>query len=495
MNFTIDTTDRSRFKSDKGTLVLFTWEGEKIDTEGWCDVKKEKILEEIAKQEGYKSKNGEILVYHPTDEDPAPRLVLAGLGRKKEVTLADLREAAAKAVKATLKQTETVWIDKPRWPEKVQAGVIAQVLTEAVMLGRYRYAKYKSEDNAKDYILRKATLVMDKPEEVSHAKEGVKRGEIFSEAVVFVRDLVNEPPSRKRPSDIAKIAKTLGSKNIKVRIYQKNELERMGMHAILGVSSGSAHPPVLVEAVYKPKGSVKKRIALVGKGITFDSGGLNIKVGDHMTTMKLDMAGGATVLSVLRACDKLNLPVEVHAYAPFVENMPSGDSYKPGDVIKTYSGKTIEVLNTDAEGRVVLSDALAFAAKQNVDAIIDLATLTGAVTVALGDEIAALLSNNDKLSDELRAAANTAGEPVWPLPLFSAYKARIKGKVGDVINIANKPGAGTIIGALFLQEFIDGKPWAHFDIAGAAWKDGETPLCPAGGTGAMVRTLLEYLSN
>jgi len=496
MSLNIDCIDRSRFKGDKDTLALFMWEGEKIDTQGWFDSSKERVLEDITKRENFKAKAGDLLVYYPEKGEPSARVILVGLGKKKDAKTSALRDAAARALKATLKQSETLWIDLPKWSERATLKELAQAATEGALLGQYRYLKHKSdEESKKESALKRVNLVVEKPEETTATREGIKKGEIFAEATKLVRDLVNEPPSQKRPADLAKIAKSIGSARISVRVYTKKELEKMGMNAILGVSSGSSHEPVFVHMVYKPKGTPKKHLGIVGKGITFDSGGLNIKTGNNMTTMKNDMSGGATVLAVLKACEKLELPHEIHGFVPFTENMPGGDAYKPGDVVRAYNGKTIEILNTDAEGRVVLADALSFASKKNLDSIVDLATLTGAVVVALGDHITGLMGNNEKLIEEIKTAAKTTGEKVWQMPLAEEYKERIRGGVGDLANISTRGGSqpGTIIAGLFLQEFVDGKPWAHLDIAGTAWTDVETPTCPPGGTGAMVRTLLEYL--
>ncbi|MBI4668029.1 MAG: leucyl aminopeptidase [Elusimicrobia bacterium] len=465
MTIIIECLDRSRFKGDKDTLVLFFWENEKFSAQGWMDAKKEKILEDIAKKENFKGKSGDLLVIHPEKDEPAGRLVLAGLGKTKEAKPEALREAAGKALKASLKQTENLWIDLPRWPDKIALSKLSQAAAEGALLASYRYAKHKTDDEAKkEPALKKVCLLVEKPEETAPAKEGVKKAEIFSQAVNFVRELVNDPPAKKRPADLAKTAKSLASNRVKVRVLGKKEIERLGMNALLGVNAGSSHEPVFVHCVFNPPAAPKKKICLVGKGITFDSGGLNIKTAGSLT--------------------------------PLTENMPGGNAYKPGDILRAMNGKTIEVLNTDAEGRLILADALAYAVKQNPDVIIDIATLTGAVLVALGDNVTGFLGNNEKLNADIAKASKETGEKIWQLPLVAEYKERIKGKVGDLTNISTKGSGsepGAIIGGLFLEEFIDSKPWAHFDIAGTAWTDTETPTCPPGGTGAIVRTLLEYL--
>jgi leucyl aminopeptidase len=261
------------------------------------------------------------------------------------------------------------------------------------------------------------------------------------------------------------------------------------------VNRGSAHPPVLVHLHYKPAVRPSRRVAFVGKGITFDSGGLSLKTADGMMTMKYDMAGAATVFALFKALARLRPTVEVHGITPITENMPGQDAYKPGDVVRAANGKTIEVLNTDAEGRVILADGLSFAARLPVDEIIDIATLTGAANIALGRAYAALMTNNDGVARRLGRASEAAGEKVWQLPLEPSYKDHIKSKVADLKNIGNPGEAGTIIGGLFLQEFVDGKPWAHLDIASCGWNSDGSVWGAPGATGVMVRTLLNYIGS
>jgi leucyl aminopeptidase len=268
-------------------------------------------------------------------------------------------------------------------------------------------------------------------------------------AVNFARELINRPPSDKRPTVLAAVARTLAGQGVSVRVYGKAELKRMGANALLGVNRGSAHPPALVHFRYRPKGKVNGSVVFVGKGVTFDSGGLSLKPADGMMTMKYDMAGAATVFALFQALPKLKPQMEVHGVAVLTENMPGPDAYKPGDVVKAMNGKTIEVLNTDAEGRVILADALVFASRLKVDAVIDVATLTGAASVALGKAYAALMSNAPALEKALRAAGERAGEKLWPLPLEKSYLDHIQSKVADFKNIGNPGEAGTIIGGLF----------------------------------------------
>jgi len=296
---------------------------------------------------------------------------------------------------------------------------------------------------------------------------------------------------------MAEIAKDLAaeSKEVSVKFLDKERMTRLKMNAALAVARGSQHEPVGVHLTYKPKGTPKKRIALVGKAVTFDSGGLSIKPADGMISMKMDMGGAAAVLGLFKALPSLAPDVEVHGIFLAVENMPSGSAYRPGDVIRAMNGTTIEVLNTDAEGRVVLADALSYAATFEPDVIIDLATLTGACIVALGEEIAGVMGNDRRLIEKLIASGETAGDPLWELPMPASYEDHVKSRIADIKNLGAKGQAGAIAGAMFLKHFIPAKtPWAHLDIAGPAYAEREfRPDQPQGGTGFGVRLLARYL--
>jgi leucyl aminopeptidase len=398
-----------------------------------------------------------------------------------------LRRAAAAAVR---RLADGQWTSLSFPVPSGAADFAVQSLVEGAGLAAYRFEKHKSRP-APAHPLTTFAVVSSSANAAERA--ALERAAVIVEAVAVARDLINEPPSEKPAPWLAKAARLLAVRGLTVRVYDKTALKKMGLGALLGVNRGSAHPPALVELHYRPTGRVKRRVALVGKGITFDSGGLSLKPADGMMTMKYDMAGAATVLAVTRAAARLRLPVEIRTFAAITENMPGPDAYKPGDVLRAMNGKTIEVLNTDAEGRLVLADALALAARRPVDQIIDVATLTGAVTVALGRAFAGIMSNTPALEAELRAAGERSAERVWPLPLEKTYKEHIKSKVADLKNIGTPGEAGTIIGGLFLEEFVDGKPWAHLDIAGVGWNGNGTALAPAGATGVPVRMLIDFL--
>lgn len=376
-------------------------------------------------------------------------------------------------------------------------GVYTQALAEGFYLGKYKFHKYKSSVENNDEINSLTFALPNKQKKLW--QKFWDTGVLFAQSTIVARDLVNEPASRMTPSLLAEIALAIAKANeqIKVKILDKAQVAKLGMHAFLGVDQGSDEPLKFIHLIYQPRVKAKTKIALVGKGITFDSGGLNIKVGDGMTDMKIDMAGAATVLGVFQVLASLNIKAEVHGIIAACENMPSGKALKPGDVVRTMQGKTIEIGNTDAEGRVTLADALAYAQKQGVDTIVDLATLTGACIVALGSSYAALYANQDSLAAHLLTAADKSGEKIWRMPLISEYKELNKSQVADIRNIASGRGGGSITAALFLSEFIENNvAWAHFDIAGPAYAEkASNHYTPVGGVGFGVRTLLTWLKK
>ncbi len=442
------------------------------------------LLEE-AREDGFQGKPGETYLLRPAGRRPARQVILVGLGPRPQADAHSARLLGAASVGR---------LGEARWPSVqilLPAGpAAAQAAAEGAVLASYRFDRHKSQP-AGERALQAVILVGARGPAVKSAR----RGALFAEAVNFARDLINQPPSLKAPESLGRAAQNLAGESVSVRVFDKAALAKMGANALLGVNRGSAHPPVLVHLHYKPARTARRRLALVGKGVTFDSGGLSLKPADGMMTMKYDMAGAASVLAVFSVLARLAPDAEVHGVAPITENMPGPDAYKPGDVVRAMNGKTIEVLNTDAEGRVILADALSFAAKLPVDSIVDIATLTGAATVALGRAYAALMTNNAALETRLRESARAAGEKVWPLPLEASYKDHIRSKVADLKNIGNPGEAGTIIGGLFLQEFVDNKPWAHIDMASVGWSNAAHPFGPAGSTGAMIRTLLEYVDG
>ncbi len=485
------------WKSWKGqgqTLAVFAFQEEVPLLLGLS--KEAKILAALARSDGFKARERETFIARPVDNLPAERLVLIGLGKKSDFNSEVLRRAASRVIKSAESLGLTVIALRApqiaRTPTGLQAEI--QALGEGLFLATYKFDRHQTPAPDAPKPLDKVTLLTDNLS--AAVSKSIERARIYSQATTLARDLINEPPSLMNPARLADEAKKINKAPVSVRVHETKDLEKMGMGGILGVGQGGAVPPRLVELIYKPSGKAKKVIALVGKGITFDSGGLSLKPAQSMETMKDDMSGAAAVLGVMSALAELKPHVEVHGYLAIAENMPGGRAQKPGDVLKTFNGKTIEVLNTDAEGRLVLSDALAYACSKKPDVVIDIATLTGACVIALGHRISAVMTNTPALFRALRDAGELSGEKFWELPLEKEYQPDVKSKIADVQNIGKRRGeAGTIIGGLFLQEFVDTRPWAHIDIAGPSWTDSDQAYCPVGATGHPVRTLLHYLQS
>lgn len=379
---------------------------------------------------------------------------------------------------------------------------ILQAVLEGAYLARYDYDKYKSKKTSAPQKIFQTLTIISQALTPRTAQLAQKQAEIIASAVCSARDLVNCPPSDLSPAQLVREAKRMaqgkGKKRLPLKVFNKKALERLGAGALLAVARGSAKDPYLLHLQFKPKRS-RKRVILIGKGITFDSGGLSIKPGTGMEDMKCDMAGAAAVLSVMQALRQLDganaVHHEVHGIIPIAENMVNEDSVKPGDVVWAMNNKSIEILNTDAEGRLILADALCYAKKLSGDVIIDLATLTGACVVALGSDYAGLFSNSEELTNALRKSGDEQGERLWPLPLASEYRGLMDSKIANIKNIG-PGGPGAIIGALFLKDFVPEKvAWAHLDIAGPAFLKKDTDYSSFGGTGFGVRTLISYLQN
>jgi leucyl aminopeptidase len=388
-------------------------------------------------------------------------------------------------------------------PTDERAAQLAAAASEAVELSDYRFADHRPKlaEEQQARSVRKLTFLSAR-QQVAAVRDALSAVQDILVGIIFTRDLVNQPASHLSPHVLVQRARAIGksSPRMKVLVLNRRQAERAKFTAFLAVARGSSQEPYVIHLMYRPqrKGGRAKKVVLVGKGVTFDSGGLSLKPAQYMENMKIDMAGAATVLGVFSSLPKLNLDIEVHGIIAACENMPSGDAYRPGDVVVAKNGKTIEVLNTDAEGRVTLADSLSYAVEQKPDVIIDLATLTGASVIALGDTYAGLWSNDDQLRDQLLEAARETAEGLVAFPLPEEYRPLIESKLADVKNVsANHPVGAAITAALFLQEFVDdGTPWAHLDIAGPVYA--ERPVLPYyvyGGTGYGVRTLLEFLKN
>jgi leucyl aminopeptidase len=450
------------------------------------------ILRKVVEEERFTGKARTTLSFHTHDRIPPRRVLLVGLGPSSRITTDHLRQAAAIGVNTArgrhLRHIALPLLD--RFPAKEEA----QALVEGTILGSYRFRKYKRSD---EEGMVEGVELLTTPDRREEVNEAIRRAAIFASATCFARDLVNEPPNELTPSRLAEVAREVATqKGLRCTIYGPEEMRQMGMGAILAVAQGSSQPPRFIVLEYAPP-QAKRTVAIVGKGVTFDSGGLDIKSTEGMETMKMDMAGAAAVIAAMSALPDLAPPVRVLGIAPAVENLPSGTATKPGDIVRAMDGHTIEINNTDAEGRMILADALAYAAQQGADEIIDLATLTGSCIIALGPICAGVMGNDQGLLDRLMQAASKAGEKVWQLPLFEEYLEAMKSEIADLRNSGGRY-AGAQKGAIFLREFVGGKPWAHLDIAGPAFVEQEEakgPYWPKGsGTGFGVRTVLEYLT-
>lgn len=386
-----------------------------------------------------------------------------------------------------------VLLDVPR------AAILAGAASEAALLANYRFTDFAAgQQKAQDArSLRKLNFLVKK-EVLTPVRAAVHEVETVAAGVVLARNLVNQPASHMSPRVLMEEAQLIAKRGHQttIKVFDREQAREEGFTAFLAVAAGSKEEPYVIHLTYKPKGTAKKKIFLVGKGITFDSGGLSLKPANSMETMKIDMAGAADVLGFFSIIEKLKPAVEIHGVCATCENMPSGSAYRPGDIVRAKNGKTIEILNTDAEGRVTLADTLSYAAQHKPDAIIDLATLTGASMVALGESHAALFSNNQALQQALLTAAGVAGEGLVALPLPEEYRPTIESKVADVRNTATTAYGGAITAALFLQAFVADIPWAHIDLAGPVFAEREfLPYYAAGATGYGVRTLAEFVKK
>ncbi len=427
----------------------------------------------------------------------ARRVLLIGLGEKKAVDTEKVRRAAAIGVKKaeTISAADAVfYVDEAC--AKLAGGPesFASALAEGAVMGHYRYDAGKSEPKARK-LKKLGTLASG-----TEFKRGVAHGIVLGEANCFTRDLQNKAGNQMTPAKLADEARGLAKRSTQLtcKVIEEAGMKKLGMGLLLGVSAGSHEPAKLIHLVYKPKGKSKGRIALVGKGLTFDAGGISLKPSRGMEEMRYDMSGSAAVLGAFHALGKLNLPYEVHGIVPASENLADGLATKPGDVHVSMKGTTVEVINTDAEGRLILADALHYTCtKVKPDTIIDLATLTGAVVMGLGHETTGMYTTTDGLRDSLLAAAGATGEQVWPMPLLDAFVDNLKEGPADLRNITTpNMGGGSIAGAAFLSQFVDGPEWAHLDIAGTAWNQGARDYTGGkGGTGVGARLLVQYLEN
>jgi len=447
-------------------------------------------LDAFMTEAGFEGKAEETLAV-PAGKLNARAVLLVGLGDKKAVSADRLRRAAAAVVRRSPKAktiATTLLETVPTGGDRVAA---AQAVAEGAALGAYKFLRYKQKSDAP--ALEKLVVLGKKDDKV---QQGLDRGVAVAAAVAWARDLVNEPAGAMTPTQLAEEARRAAEQGgLDIEVLDEVEIANQGLGGLLGVSLGSDQPPRLVKLTYTPKGKATGTVALVGKGITFDSGGLSLKTADGMETMKTDMSGAAAVIGAMSVLRTAGVQSKVIGFVPTTENMPGPKAIKPGDVLKIRNGKTVEVLNTDAEGRLILADGLSLAAEEKPDAVIDLATLTGACVVALGMKIAGLMGNDGPWIGQVRDAAERAGESMWHLPLPQEYRKDLDSEIADLKNITGGRGGGALTAGLFLSEFTGDVPWVHLDIAGPARAPSDDGYIAKGGTGFGVRTLVELLSS
>lgn len=443
-----------------------------------------KLIKKIFSREFQGKKDELILIPAPEGIKPQ-RLMLIGLGKSEELMGEILRQAGGK--------TAVYLRDKDMKNIAVSSHLISSLqlspidFIEGALLGNYSFKKYITEKEHKK--IESLTLIS---KDIKNFEDEIKEVKIIASSVHFARDLINTPSNEMTPSHLAKFALSIKKNNLRVKILEKKDVKKLGMNAFLSVARGSKEPPKFIVLEYFT--SKGQPIVLIGKSITFDSGGLSLKPPEAMEKMKYDMAGGAAVLGIMKAISELKMKANLIGILPATENLPGGSASKPGDVVKAVDGKTIEIVNTDAEGRLTLADAIGYAKMFNPMAIIDVATLTGACSIALGNEAIAMMGNDRKLLDLIKKAADKTYERVWEMPLFKEYKEYIKSDIADLKNSGGKNGS-LITSAYFLYEFAGNTPWVHLDIAGTAWNDKDKPYAPKGATGIGIRLILNLIKE
>ncbi len=455
------------------------------------------LLSSIVKTEEFKGEKGEtaLLRFSPSGLVRAGRLLLIGVGEESEYKPSDVLSVSGTATRFLRSRNIKSFALLAR-----SAGETAEVAQSAAIgfiSSQFELDKYKTKDKNEKSVT-SFTLCIEGAKS-SDLKNGLVRGQAIGESMNFTRDLANEPPNILHPTEMARRAQAMANETgLKCEILDEDKMTKLGMGSLMSVSIGSEQPAKMIVLKYTPAKSTGRKgdlLALVGKGITFDTGGISLKPGEGMDAMKYDMSGGATVIGTMRAIALLKPSVPVIGIIAAVENMPDGKASRPSDVVTAMNGKTIEILNTDAEGRLILADAVAYAEKLGATHIIDMATLTGAVIVALGDQNTGIMGNDQAFVDEIIQTSREAGEGFWQLPLGAEYSKQIKSDIADIKNIGPRGKAGTIMGAVFIQEFVDKAKWAHLDIAGTAWNDAAKPHQAKGPTAVAVRTLVKFIEQ
>jgi leucyl aminopeptidase len=452
------------------------------------------FISTLMKQGDFKGELSQCRLLYTHGALTTQRVVLTGLGKREEFDLEKWRVASSKAGQFI----RDLGMKRFAFPIKKFNGFSEKELAESfvtgIILGVYQFNELKTLERDKIKEIEEVIILGETSEEIQTIGEGLRAGKIISEAVCMARDLVNGPSNHITPTVMAEKARQIAKEHaMEVEVLEVNQAEALGMGAFVAVAKGSQEPGKFIILEYN-KGKDLDTIALVGKGITFDSGGISIKPAERMELMKGDMSGAAAVLAVMKIASQLQLPYHLVGIMPATENLPSGKAYKPGDVLKTLSGQTVEVISTDAEGRLILSDALTYSLRFQPKAVVDLATLTGAVVIALGDYVIGLFGNDETLLKRVEEASSETGEKVWRLPLWEEYFDYLKSDVADFRNVGTR-SAGAIIGGIFLSRFVKKTPWVHLDIAGPAYIEKERPYLPKGGTGIGIRLVVQMLRD
>jgi leucyl aminopeptidase len=484
------------YEVDVDALVVTVYEGETADEPALKELNERSggLISELLGSDEMHGKQGETVYVHQPGRIRAKRLLLVGAGKREEFSFDTVRKVAGSA--ARFLRSKGVRKMAVLRRSQLDLEKSAQAAVEGVLLGLFEPDMYKTQDKEERRIDELILLTANPGTEDALAR-GVEHGRIIGEAVNFARELINEPSSTLTPSELAERAKETATRfGLEIDILDEPRMKELGMGALMGVARGSDEPARLIVLTYTPDGEPyaadEELIAIVGKGITFDSGGISIKPAEGMEKMKYDMAGAASTLAAMRAIAQLKPRVNVIGVMPSTENMPSGRAYKPGDVLRAMSGTTIEVVNTDAEGRLILADAISYAKKLGATRIVDLATLTGAVSIALGSVNVGLFGNDQEFMDEIKQSAREVGERIWPLPMDDDYRELIKSDIADIKNSGGRYG-GSITAAWFLRGFANETPWVHLDIAGTAWENERKPYMAKGPTGVCIRTLINYV--
>ncbi len=485
-------------QQDVGAVVVNLFEGVTAPggATGAVDRATDGAISALIKEGEIKGRRGELTLIHTLGSIAPKRVLVAGLGKAESFTLDGVRGVAAETARrlSGIGVESAATIVHGAGIAELDPKASAQALAEGVVMGMYRFDKYKS--NSSDSSLSEMTVVEFDESKLDALRQGVDEGCVIGEAVNLCRDMANEPANNMTPSDMAEQALEVAQAHgVELEVLERSWMKDMGMGALLGVAQGSEEPPKFIILRYSgDPDDEANNIGLLGKGITFDSGGLDIKNAVGMSTMKGDMAGGASVIAAMQAIAQLKPKINVTAIVPATENMPSGTAQRPGDVVRAMNGKTIEIDNTDAEGRLVLADAMSYARSVGLNRLVDVATLTGAMSIALGDQCMGAFGNDDGFTQAVVGAANAVGERAWPLPMFEEYKSQYSSDIADIKNTGGR-GAGSITGALIIGEFNDGAPWVHLDIAGTARARGTSGATVKGATGVPVRTLVRLVCD